>query len=506
MEISYRSPHVHQNTRQTTSSASNTLPELLSYIDGEVVRPAVDRQNMLRNPNDTLPLQAQLACSPEQIENALQSADAAHQLAAWENTPSFERAAVLDYIADELARPEIRARIAYADAITTGAVISVTEKMSALSPFVFRAAAQFIREGNLEQRLPGKRGEVEYFRRPWGPALLINPWNGPTAIGAHKIASALAAGAPCIMKPSEWAPHSVLIMADIIHQAGLPKGTFQLTCGNRSAGGIMIDDARIKSISFTGGTVGGRVIARACADDFRPTQLELGGNNPLVVFADADLEQAAIGICYGLSNLNAQWCRALGRVMVHHSVKDKLLQLVETHLAKIRLGNSLDQSSDMGPLIHRAHFDDVRAQIERLEMAGGELIRSTPMPDLPGYFIPPTLIDGCQPDDTVEEIFGPVACVHTFDSHEEALQLANGTAYGLAAYVYSKDEESAYAFSRRIRTGGVKINGYSLLSLSSAPRGAWGQSGLGEEGTKESIEFFTGARTVGLSLQDKINN
>jgi acyl-CoA reductase-like NAD-dependent aldehyde dehydrogenase len=497
---------VHQTTRQTTSSASNTLPELLSYIDGEVVKPAVDRQNMLRNPNDTLPLQAQLACSPQQIETALQSADAAHQLAAWENTPSIERASILDTIADALARPETCERIAYADAITTGAVIGVTEKMAALSPFIFRAAAQFIREGNLEQRLPGKRGEVEYFRRPWGPALLINPWNGPTAIGAHKIASALAAGAPCIIKPSEWAPHSVLIIADIIQQLGLPTGTFQLTCGNHSTGGIMIDDARIKSISFTGGTAGGRVVARACADDFRPTQLELGGSNPLVVFADADLEQAAIGICYGISNLNAQWCRALGRVLVHHSVKDKLLRRVEVNFSKIRLGHSLDQSSDMGPLIHQAHFDDVQAQIQHLQAAGGELIQSTIMPDLPGYFIPPTLIDGCKPQDTTEEIFGPVASIHTFESDEEALRLANGTAYGLAAYVYSQNRERAYTFSRRINASSIKINGYSLLSLSSAPRGAWGKSGLGEEGTRASIEFFTGARTVGLSPQDKIRD
>ena len=494
---------MHQNTRQATA---NTLPELFSYINGEIVTPAVDRQNSLRNPNDTQLLQAQLACSSEQIESALQAADAAHQVAAWENTPVDERAAVLDLVADELASPEICERIAYADAITTGAVISVTEKMAALAPYVFRAAAQFIREGSLEQKLPGKLGEVEYFRRPWGPALLVNPWNGPTAIGAHKIASALAAGAPCIMKPSEWAPHSVLIMADIIHRAGLPKGTFQLTCGNRSAASIMVDDARIKSISFTGGTAGGRVIARACADNFRPMQLELGGNNPLVVFADADLEQAAMGISYGLSNLNAQWCRALGRVLVHHSVKDKLLQLVETQLASVRLGNSLDKASDMGPLIHRAHFDDVQAQIQHLQAVGGELIQSTPTPDLPGYFVPPTLIDGCKPQDTTEEIFGPVASIHTFDSDEEALRLANGTAYGLAAYVYSQNIERAYTFSRRIRTGGVKINGYSLLSLSSAPRGAWGQSGLGEEGTRESIEFFTGARTVGLSPQDKISN
>lgn len=501
-EIRYSSQNVQQTKQQFQASPANSLPELFSYIDGAVVTPAVDRQNMLRNPNDTQPLQAQLASSPEQVEKALASADAAHAAGVWENTPASERAIWLDHVANELEAPEVLKKIAFADAITTGATINVTRAMAALAPFVFRGAAQFLRAGNLDQRLPGKLGEVDYFRRPWGPALLVSPWNGPTAIGSHKIASALAAGAPCIMKPSEWAPHSALIMADIIQQMGLPRGTFQLTCGNRHTGGLMVDDARIKSISFTGGTAGGQVIATASAEKFRPTQLELGGNNPLVVFSDADLERAAVGICYGLTNLNAQWCRALGRVIVHHSVKDRLLQLVEAKLANIRLGDSLDEASDMGPLIHQAQYDSVLAQIERLRAAGGKLIQPTPMPDLPGYFVPPTLVDGCRPQSTTEEIFGPVASVHCFDSDDEALQLANGTHYGLAACVYSANEEKAFAFGRRIRTGGVKINGYSLLSLSRAPRGAWGLSGLGEEGTAESIAFFTGARTVGLSPQD----
>ena len=145
------------------------------------------------------------------------------------------------------------------------------------------------------------------------------------------------------------------------------------------------------------------------------------------------------------------------------------------------------------------------AEIDRLQASGGQIIQTTPLPDLPGYFVPPTLVDGCQPHDTVEEIFGPVAAIHSFDTDEQALQLANGTPFGLAAYVYSQNEQRALAFGRRIRTGGVKINGYSLLALSgAAPRGAWGLSGLGEEGTTHSVDFFTGSRVVGISGQDTI--
>ena len=298
------------------------LPELLNYIDDAVDAPTVERGNMLRNPNDRQQLQAQMSCSAQRVEVALACAHAAFEGGEWENTPVTQRADVLERIAEKLEEPATRERIAYADAITTGAVINTTRRMAQLVPFIFRGAADYIRAGNLSQTLSGKAGDVEYFRRPWGPALLVSPWNGPTAIGSHKIASALAAGAPCIMKPSEWAPHSALIMAEIIHELGLPRGTFQLTCGSRHIGGQMVDDSRIRAISFTGGTAGGRVIAQACARDFKPTQLELGGNNPLVVFADANLEQAAMGITYGLTNLNAQWCRALGRILVHHSVKE----------------------------------------------------------------------------------------------------------------------------------------------------------------------------------------
>lgn len=491
---------VEQLKPKGQTSKADELPRLLNYIDGQVDTPLLLRNSSLINPNSLEPMQEQLSCSEEQVERALASADTAYQAGEWENTSADQRADILDEIAVRLSDEHLAESIARADALTTGAVISVTRTMAKLAPLSFKAAAQFLREDKLEKRLPGKIGEVEYFRRPWGPALLVSPWNGPTAIGSHKIASALAAGAPCIAKPSEWAPHSAIVMAGVIDELGLPRGTFQLTCGNRIAAGAMVGDPRIKSISFTGGTAGGRAISHACSDSFKPLQLELGGNNPLLVFADADLDKAAKGIAFGLSNLNAQWCRALGRVIVHRSVKEELLERVALEFANIVLGHSLDPDATMGPQIHAQQYQSILGELERLELAGGRLIRNTVMPELPGYFIPPTLVDGCEPHHTTEEIFGPVASVHSFDTDDEALALANGTDYGLAAYVYSEDENKAFQVSRQLRTGGVKINGYNLLSLSpAAPRGAWGLSGLGEEGTAHTIEFFTGSRVVGVA-------
>ena len=213
-----------QNLRDSAAlAAGNTLPQLCNYIAGQRMTPAVDRGNDLLDPNTLEVLQAQRECSEEQVEAALHAADSAYQSCEWENTPAAERADWLERLADTLSAPDIEARIAYADAITTGAVIGVTTGMARLAPFVYRAAAGFLRTGQLDRQVPGKVGDVDYLRRPWGPALLVSPWNGPTAIGSHKIASALAAGAPCIAKPSEWAPHSAIIMAEAIHNAGLPE-------------------------------------------------------------------------------------------------------------------------------------------------------------------------------------------------------------------------------------------------------------------------------------------
>ena len=486
-------------------SREHPLPELKNYIDGEFSSPAVDRECSLHDANTGAPLQTRRSSNREQIQAALAATDRTYQAGTWEDTPAQERAELLERMAEELSGADYVESISSADSLTSGAIIRSTRKMARMLPFVFRGAAAYLREGHLDQKVPGPCGQVEYLRRPWGPALLIAPWNGPTAIGSHKVASALAAGGPCILKPSEFTPHSAIMMARAADRAGLPKGVFQLTLGDRTVGAQLVEDPRIKAVSFTGGLAGGRAIARACAEDFIPTQLELGGNNQLVVFADADLDQAATGIVYGLTNLNGQWCRALGRLLVHASVKDRLLDKVLSQLANIRLGHSLDENSDMGPLVHRGHFEQVQADIERLQCLGGQVLAATPLPKLEGNFIAPTLVDGCRPEDTREEIFGPVAAVHTFRYDDEALALANGTDLGLAGYVYSGNEEKAFAFARKMRTGGVKINGYSLLSIGEGtPRGAWGLSGLGEEGHGQSIEFFTGARVIGQSPQDPL--
>ena len=481
----------------------SNLPELNNFIGGEFSPPSVSLDGHICDANSGQTIQSKHGSNADQVEAALAAAWSCYKDTDWErDIPA--RITALHKIADELSQDKVQSGIARADALTTGVVIGSAGIFAKMLPVLFRHAAQILEDGRLSVTKPGKRGEVTSFRRPWGPALLISPWNGPTPIGGHKLASAIAAGAPALVKPSVWTPHSALAMVKAASKADMPDGAVNLLMGDRLSVKPMLGDERVKAVSFTGGLGGGRAVARACAEKFIPTQLELGGNNALIVLEGADINAAANGIVFGLANLNGQWCRALGRILVHKPLKSRLMDRVLELLSEIRLGSSLDDNSQMGPQAHARQFSDIQKSIDHLVGNGGTAFAPTKRPELPGYFVPPTIIDGCAPEDTRDEMFGPAAAIHSFDTESEALKLANDPPYGLAGYVYGPDD-GAMKFAAEMRTGGVKVNGYSMLSLrGDFPRGAWSLSGLGEEGGWESIRFLTGSRSVGLSPQDEL--
>jgi acyl-CoA reductase-like NAD-dependent aldehyde dehydrogenase len=480
-----------------------TLPAQQHFIAGSwYAAPALEGA-WICDANTRAPLQPHAGASADMIELALASAQDCHSKNDWARD-HLGRADALERIAAYLSDPARLEAIALADSLTTGVVIGVSRRLTNMLPYLFTGAAQVIRDGYLSETSQGPRGPVEHFRRPWGPALLISPWNGPTPIGAHKLASALAAGAPALVKPSSWTPHSALAMFEAIAACDLPDGAASLILGDRHVIAPMLNDSRVRAVSFTGGLSGGRAVMAACANDFKPAQLELGGNNALVVLEGADIDAAATAIVFGLGNLNGQWCRALGRVIVARPLKTALIDAVMDKLAAVSLGSSMDEVSQMGPQAHKRQFDDVHRAIEALTDKGATVLSTTKMPRLDGYFVAPTLLDGCDPSDTLHEIFGPVAAIHGFDTEAEALGLANGPPFGLAGYVFGP-EDAALAFAREMQTGGVKVNGYSLMALNGDfPRGAWKLSGLGEEGRRETVRFFTGARVVGVSPQDPL--
>lgn len=470
---------------------------LRNYIAGQWQAPAVDGGRQVCDANTAQPLFPQLSSSEQQLEQALQAAAACHADKAWLKLNPQQRADALNRVADEILQRG--PAIAAADAQATGVVISLTTKFVQLCAGAFRQAAELSLNPPALPAYDGPHGPLALERLPLGPAAVIAPWNAPAGIAAHKVASALAAGCPVLLKPSEWAPLSAQLLVEAAAAAGLRAGMLQLLHGAGDTGAALVADERVRAVSFTGGLAAGRAVAAACAQGIKPAQLELGGNNPLLVLADADLEAAATAVVSALTTLNGQWCRALGRLLVHQDRVEDLLERVRQKLAAVRIGSSMDESSQMGPLVFAGHRDRVAAQVRDYQQQGGTLIQPASLPSLPGWFFAPTLITGLAPEATLEEVFGPVATVHTFASDEQAVALANQTPFGLAAYVFG-EEEHAWAVARQLRAGLIKINAVTMLNLHpQAPRAAWGLSGLGDEGTVETFEFYRGTRVIGVA-------
>lgn len=469
-----------------------------TWREPTIVREAAGEVQWIEHASNGARVQEQRATDEPSIDEALSAAWELHASGAWQSTTAADRAAALDAMADDLERrvPEV----AELESVTSGATLAVTTLFGFILHGAFRLAAMQLRDGILGRRLEGPAGvDVEIDRLAWGPALLLCPWNAPAPMAAHKAASALAAGCPVVIKPPERAPHGSESIGAAALAAGLPPGLVQILHGGPEVAGRVMSDARIRAVSFTGGVVGGRAVAHACAEGLKPAQLELGGHSPLVILDDADparVAEAAVGL---LTMVNGQWCRGLGRVLLPSNRAEEYLDAITSALAEVRIGDPLSSASDMGSIVSSAHLGVLRAQIAAFESAGGTAVAPATLPDAPGNWLSPTLILGLDPSLTRDEIFGPVASVHTYATVDEAVALANGTEYGLEAYVVGTDLDAALAVGRRVRAGGVKINGVSPMSLNlMAPRPAFGVSGLAEEGTAETILFFAGNRVVGV--------
>ena len=472
---------------------------LQNYIAGEWQVPSVEVDAAVCNASTNEVLFSQKNSSESQVEQAIRTASALYHSGEWGSLRDGEKADALDKFANAL---ENRVdEIAEADSLCTGAILKFTRTVATICPAAFRAAATMLRQPTSDVPLAGPYGDILSERLPLGAAAIITPWNAPSGICAHKLASALAAGCPVIIKPSEWAPMSAQIIAEASEIAGLPSGLVQVVHGAGSIGAMLTSDDRIRAVSFTGGLQGGRAVAAACAQGIKPVQLELGGNNALVVLEDANLDAVADAVIAAMTTLNGQWCRALGRLIVAETVQETLLDKVRHRLANVVLGDSRDEESTMGPLVHKGHLAHVQSAVAAYQALGAELIQTTVLPDLEGNFFPPTLITGLRGEQALEEIFGPVATVHSFANEEEAIELANQTPFGLAAYVFGT-EEKAWQVAKQIRAGVIKINDVTMLNLHAlSPRPAWGLSGLGDEGGRETFEFFRGSRVIGVAAR-----
>jgi succinate-semialdehyde dehydrogenase / glutarate-semialdehyde dehydrogenase len=335
------------------------------------------------------------------------------------------------------------------------------------------------------------------MRQPVGPCLLITPWNFPLAMGTRKIGPAVAAGCTMVVKPAKQTPLSMLALAQILEQAGLPAGVlnvFTSSSASRTTGPL-IDDLRLRKLSFTGSTEVGRMLMAQAARHVLRVSMELGGNAPFVVFEDADLDAAVDGAMVAKMRNIGEACTAANRFHVHESVADAFTERLAARMGALRIGRGVEDGVQVGPLIDDDQRGKVRALVDDAVAKGARCIVGGTDPDDAsngaGYFYPPTVLASVPAEAELlrEEIFGPVAPIVTFADEEEVIAAANRTEYGLVAYVYTRDLDRALRVIERLDTGMVGLN-QGMISNAAAPFGGVKQSGFGREGGSEGIDEY----------------
>jgi succinate-semialdehyde dehydrogenase/glutarate-semialdehyde dehydrogenase len=351
---------------------------------------------------------------------------------------------------------------------------------------------------------PNGDGRILTVRQPVGPCLFVTPWNFPLAMGTRKIGPALAAGCTSVVKPAAETPLTMLRFAAILAECGLPPGVVNVLTTTRPGPVTepLIRDGRVRKLSFTGSTAVGRVLAEQAADQLLRVSMELGGNAPFIVFPDADLDAAVDGAVLAKMRNMGQSCVAANRFLVHHAVADDFAGALAHRLGRLRVGPGRDEGVDVGPLIDapaRSGIDDL---VSDATGRGADVLTGGSVPDGPGWFYPPTVLHNVAPGSALwrQEIFGPVAPVTGFADEQEAVELANDTAYGLVAYLYTSEVSRAVRVAERLAVGMVGLN-RGLVSNAAAPFGGVKHSGLGREGGPEGLHEYLSTKYVALDLR-----
>ena len=471
-----------------------------NYINGELVAPSSGEYLDNYEPA-TGQVYSQIPQSNQQdLEKAVSAAEAVKT--EWAEMAAEERANLLLKLADaiEAASEEL----ARAEAIDNGKPVTFARavdsyRSAANIRFFANAATQFASESHSM----GAVGVNYTLRDPIGIVGCISPWNLPLYLFTWKIAPALATGNCVIAKPSEITPMTAYIFSKLCIQVGIPKGVINILHGTGPAiGGPMVEHPKIKAISFTGGSATGKHIASVAAPLLKKTSLELGGKNPTLVFADCDFDATVSEVARAAFSNQGQICLCGSRIYIERSIYDRFKQAFLEKIKKLRIGDPLDENTQHGALVSEAHMNKVLSYIELAQQEGGEILCGGEQVDVPGrcengYFVAPTVIEGlpleCRTNQ--EEIFGPVCTLQAFDSDEEAIQLANGTEYGLATSVWSNNIKRCHRLSRELDFGIVWLNTWLLRDLRT-PFGGVKSSGMGREGGHEAMRFFTEPKNV----------
>ena len=485
----------------------SSLPEKIQhYIGGEFVD-SIDGDTFdVLNPVDNQPYIKAASGKKADIEAAVAAATQAFTSGPWPTMLPRERARVLNKIADIVeSREQVLAEM---ESFDSGLPITQALGQARRAAENFRFFADLIvAQTDDAFKVPGR--QVNYVnRKPIGVAGLITPWNTPFMLESWKLAPAIATGNCVVLKPAEFTPLSASLWPGIFEEAGLPKGVFNLVNGfGESAGDALVKHPDVPLISFTGESKTGQIIFANAAPYLKGLSMELGGKSPAVVFADADLDEAINATIFGVFSLNGERCTAGSRILVQREVYDEFVERYAAQAKRVKVGLPSEKDTEVGALVHPEHFEKVMSYVE-LGKSEGRLVAGGDRPEgfAEGNFVAPTVFADVPPTARIfqEEIFGPVVAITPFDTEEEALELANNTKYGLAAYIWTSDLKRAHNFAQNVQAGMVWLNSNNVRDLRT-PFGGVKASGLGHEGGYRSIDFYTDQQAVHINLGDVHN-
>jgi succinate-semialdehyde dehydrogenase/glutarate-semialdehyde dehydrogenase len=468
-----------------------------AYVDGAWV--AGPRRFAVRDPFDG-ELLAEVTAADEVLVDAAVAA-AARAFAAWRREPAPARGRLLGQLAARMLADEARlADICVREngKPTREAVAEVRYAASFLSWFA--GEAERIYGETIPSSHPGQR--ITVIREPVGPCALITPWNFPYAMLTRKIGPALAAGCTVVAKPAVQTPLSALALAELAHEVGIPPGVINVIPTDEAGriGGRLLAAPAIRKISFTGSTAVGKKLLRDAADDLKRVSLELGGNAPFVVLADADLDAAVDGAMIAKFRNTGQSCVAANRFIVEEPALEAFTARFVERIAALRTGRGSDPGVDLGPLIDDAAVAKIRRLVGDALDRGARLIHGAP-PDGESRLVAPVVLGDIAPGMALwrEEIFGPIVAIRAAASEAEALAQANDTEYGLVAYVYTRDGARRARFAEGLEAGMVGVD-EGLVSTAQAPFGGVKHSGIGREGSRHGLDDYTNLKYIATRI------
>lgn len=423
---------------------------------------------------------------------------------SWRSRPAIERAGVLHRMAAEMA--ERQTELATLLTREQGKPLAEARAEIAYAASFLTWFAEEARR-NYGETIPATSGDrrIVVLRQPIGVGAAITPWNFPAAMITRKLGPAMAVGCPIVLKPAEATPLSALALAEIAQNAGAPSGTFNVLTGNRedaaALGDVLLDDERVRKLSFTGSTLVGKALLERAAPTLKRVSLELGGNAPFVVLDDADVE-TAVASCMVAKFRNAgQTCVAANRILVQDGIYERFRDVLAREVSSLRVGPGLEAGAQIGPLIDQRGYDKVERIVDQSRQAGAKATLGAKQSTLGRTFFEPTLLEDVTSAMPVacEEVFGPVAALTRFGSDDEGIALANDTQAGLIAYLCGRDLGRLTRAYESLEAGMVGVN-TGLVSTAESPFGGWKESGLGREGSRHGLDEWTELKSVTIAI------